>query len=69
MTPTELMNNCADPNIGSRMFHAPFWTITQNELERFYSRAQAQALREAADRLCGVHRDEIRRMAAELEGK
>ena len=29
--------------------------------------AQVKVLREAADRLCGVHRDEIRSMADEIE--
>jgi hypothetical protein len=39
----------------------PFYTADQ------LREAQVKVLREAADRLCGVHRDEIRSMADEIE--
>lgn len=44
--------------------------VTDDQLERFYARAQAQALRGAADRFDAqqfMYSDHLRRMAEELE--
>lgn len=51
-------------------FQNDFWTITAEELTRFHARAQAQALRDAAERFEGTDPDtayRLRRMADELE--
>jgi hypothetical protein len=49
MTPAKLMTACCDPHTAPA-FKNDFWVITQEELERFHRRAQAQALRDAAKR-------------------
>ena len=47
MTPAELMDSCCD--LGTvPAYQNGFWAVTQEELEKFYRAAQAQALREAA---------------------
>lgn len=51
-------------------FQNGFWTITTEELTHFYALAQAQALRDAADRFEETDPDtayRLRRMAGELE--
>lgn len=43
--------------------------IKDGMIETFYAKAQAQALREAAEEFCGVDRDLLLNMAADLERK
>jgi hypothetical protein len=43
--------------------------ISNARIETFYRRAQAQALREAAENFCGAIADQLRRMADELENQ
>ena len=70
MTPAELMTACCDPH-SAPAFKNDFWVITQEELERFHRRVQAQALREAADNFMADKRNffamTLFRMAEELE--
>lgn len=49
----QLMNSCRDL-VKVPAFKNDFWTVTQEELERFYVKAQAQALRDAAKKFNSV---------------
>lgn len=67
----QLMNSCCDL-VKVPAFKNDFWTVTQEELERFYVKAQAQALRDAAEAIYkGMPpkkaREMLRHMADELE--
>lgn len=51
-------------------FQNGFWTITTEELTHFYALAQAQALRDAAEKcLDGFFAAELLRMTEELRSK
>ena len=54
--------NCGGESQVTYMLHT-------KQLETFYRRAQAQALREAAENFCGATADHLRRMADELENQ
>lgn len=72
----QLMNSCRDL-VKVPAFKNDFWTVTQEELERFYVKAQAQALRDAAEwfddgydySAANTTARNLRRMADELERK